>query len=137
MSRLDRKLLRTAVGGTLAAEGYPAASVSLVFVDDRRIRALHKRFFRDDTPTDVITFPMHDGDFLGEIVVSTSTARRVAREMKIPVREEILRYAVHGALHLAGYRDDGPRLRAKMWKRQEEIVANFATQLTRSVKPAL
>ena len=90
--------------------------ISFVLVSDARIAALHQEFMDDPAPTDVITF-RH-----GEIVISAETARRAARHWKLPLPEEITRYAVHGLLHLAGWSDGGPAEAAEMRRVQEKIL---------------
>ena len=90
--------------------------IGIVLVSDERIAALHDEFMSDPTPTDVITF-LH-----GEIVISAETARREAGRRKLPVPEEISRYAVHGLLHLAGWSDLDAGAAAEMRSVQEKIL---------------
>jgi probable rRNA maturation factor len=92
------------------------AEISFVLVSDARITALHDEFLDDPTPTDVITF--HHG----EIVMSAETACRESRRRGLALPEEIVRYAVHGLLHLAGWSDAGPGAAADMRIRQEKIL---------------
>lgn len=91
-------------------------TISVLLTTDRRIRAVHKKYLNDDTPTDVISFDH------GEIIVSVETARRYAKRHGIRSREEIARYLVHGLLHLFGYDDRTPRKRARMFARQERLL---------------
>lgn len=97
--------------------------VHFVAVSDRKIAALHGEFLSDPTPTDVITF--HHG----EIVLSAETALREARRHRIPVAEEVARYAVHGLLHLAGWDDADPGAAAEMHAMQEKILRSAAGAL--------
>ena len=99
-------------------------NLSVAVVGDGAIRGLNRKYLRHDTATDVLAFPM-GGDLVGEVVVSAPCAAREARKRKIPVREELLRYVIHGILHLLGYDDHRPRDRARMWKRQEEELAKL------------
>ena len=91
------------------------SEISFVLVSDRRIAWVHRKFMGDPTPTDVITF-LH-----GEIVLSVETARREALERRIPLPEEVARYAVHGLLHLGGWTDFGSTA-ATMTAMQEKIL---------------
>ena len=59
-------------------------------------------------------------EIVGE--VSADFARRYAREHKLPFREELARYLVHGALHLFGHDDIQPAARKRMLMRQEAIL---------------
>lgn len=82
-----------------AKRPWPAGDISVVFVSDRTIAALHDRFMGVSGPTDVITF-QH-----GEIVISAETAARQAREYRSSLARELQLYVVHGFLHLRGYDD--------------------------------
>mgnify|MGYP000135595826 CR=1 FL=1 len=86
----------------------PKLPVVVVLLDDRAVAALHRRFFGERGPTDVITF--RDG----EICVSAETAAREARARGIPPLHELLLYVVHGALHLKGHDDATAAARARM-----------------------
>jgi len=97
--------------------------IGIVLVSDQRIAALHHEFMSDSTPTDVITF-LH-----GEIVISAETARREAQRRKLPIPEEIARYAVHGLLHLAGWSDLDARAAAEMRSVQEKILRRVLRNL--------
>lgn len=102
--------------------------LSLAFVEDAEIRRLNRRFLGRDRATDVLAFRLDAGfpaagEFFGEVVVSAETAVREARRRGIPAAEELLRYVIHGILHLLGYDDRRPRGRARMWERQERELA--------------
>lgn len=111
----------------LQAEGQPEAELSVTLVDDDRIAQLHVDYMDIPGPTDVISFPLGDPEdpvpILGEVVVSVDTAAREAEERGITLREELLRYVVHGTLHLFGYDDHEPEDYAAMHARQEELLA--------------
>jgi probable rRNA maturation factor len=42
----------------------------------------------------------------GEVIISADTAAVSAAEIGWPSRAELLLYAIHGTLHLVGYRDE-------------------------------
>lgn len=104
----------------LSAEGARGWSVGVRLVNDRRLRAINKKYLNHDRATDVIAFGY--GGKSGDLAVSTDTARRTARALGISYREELARYLVHGVLHLLGYDDKAPKKRARMHKRQEKIL---------------
>ena len=86
------------------------------------IRRLNKKFLKHDYATDVISFGFGDEKGLGDLVVSVDMARRVAKELGIPLREELARYVVHGTLHLLGYEDKKKKDHDRMHKRQEALL---------------
>jgi len=88
-------------------------------VDDATSDQVHKDFMGIDGPTDVITF--HHG----EIVIGAEVASRQAAEYGEPLPREILRYLVHGLLHLAGHEDEEPTARKMMEQAQEEIISKI------------
>ncbi len=104
-------------------------TVSLVVLDDTAIRRLNRRFLGHACATDVIAFnlqpgvrPAGPGAPWGEVYVSATTACREAKVRGIAPDEELLRYAIHGMLHLFGYDDHRPADRRRMWSRQEALV---------------
>src|SRR3972149_7028579 len=123
--RINRKDIIRAVELVLGSVRRKSAGVNVVFIDNKTIKKLNRQFLRHDYITDVIAFPFDDGGLLGDVVVSVERASDEARRRGITTREEILRYVVHGVLHLVGYRDKRPADRKRMWARQEGIVAKF------------
>jgi probable rRNA maturation factor len=125
--RIDRRSLRRAVRTVLREEGVRAAEISLAVVEDAAIRQLHARYLHRDEPTDVLSFLLErsPAGLDGEIVVSGQTARRVAPKYRSTPARELLRYVIHGALHLAGWVDDTPRRRAAMRRREQECLARL------------
>ncbi len=93
-------------------ESVDCDEISVHLIDDRKISLMHEFYFQDSSPTDCISFPLDapgqrdDGIcFLGEIFLSTETAKRYAKEHEIDPYEEALLYLVHAFLHLLGYND--------------------------------
>jgi probable rRNA maturation factor len=97
------------------------ATLEVALVDDPTSDQVHRDFMDIEGPTDVITF--HHG----EIVIGAEVAERQAAEYDEPLARELLRYFVHGLLHLAGHEDAEPDERAAMEAAQESIVARLWT----------
>jgi probable rRNA maturation factor len=97
------------------------ATLEVALVDDVTSDQVHRDFMDIEGPTDVITF--HHG----EIVIGAEVAERQAAEYGEPLFREILRYFVHGLLHLAGHDDGEPDDRATMEAAQETIIARLWT----------
>jgi metalloprotein, YbeY/UPF0054 family len=93
----------------------PAGELSVAFLTDPALARLHADYLDDPTTTDVITF---EGDesvgHAGDICVSVDTALAYSKKHDIPFAEELLRYVIHGWLHLAGYDDLEPRKKRRM-----------------------
>jgi len=97
--------------------------IGVLITGDRQIRKINKRFLKHDFATDVISFGLDDAGHCGDVVVSVDTARRAAKELKIPFREELARYLVHGTLHLLGYKDKKKKDHERMHRRQEKLLS--------------
>lgn len=107
--------------------------VTVLLVTDAAIAALHATWFKDPTPTDVITFPAHDADagddtsdpHLGDIVLSLDTARAAIEENGWPLGREVAFVLIHGLLHLAGWDDATLPQREAMLAEGERLLQAF------------
>jgi len=121
--------VRRIVGAVLAGERCDA-TVQVAFLGPSRMRRLNLRWKGHDRPTDVLSFalPLPDKSLVGDVFVCGQVARRQARDLGIPEREELIRLVVHGTLHALGY--DHPegagRTTSAMWRRQERYVRALA-----------
>jgi probable rRNA maturation factor len=97
------------------------ATLEIALVDDATSDQVHRDFMDIEGATDVITF--HHG----EIVIGAEVAERQAAEYDEPLAREVLRYLVHGLLHLAGHEDADPAERATMEAAQEAIITRLWT----------
>ncbi len=125
-------LLERAVLATLRDAGVSAAEISLTLLDDEGIRNLNARYLGKDRPTDVIAFSLGDGgQTLGDVYIGYVQAGRQARELGLELREELVRLAIHGTLHVLGH--DHPqgdeRESSPMFARQESLVRAIVADL--------
>jgi len=137
-SRVQRAALVRLVRRTLRTERTPAGTaVTFYITTDQEIRALNRRFHATNAATDVLAFPSRDDAaprpasrtrkvYIGDVVISYDRARIQARAARWRIADELGLLAVHGLLHLLGYDDLRPSQRARMWKRQEEILGPIA-----------
>lgn len=88
---------------------------------------LNKQYLQHEGSTDVITFNYREdkstGPVLGEIFICIDDAIKQAKEFRTTWQAEVVRYVVHGVLHLLGYDDLKPDLRREM-KREENRFVN-------------
>ena len=92
------------------------AEIFILFISDRRMASLHRKFLNQSGPTDVLTF-QH-----GEIFISPETARRNARAFRNSLQHELELYIVHGLLHLHGFDDRSESGVRKMEAMQKRIL---------------
>ena len=100
-------------------------SVTLILCDHETVRDLNKTYLQHDYDTDVLAFAYSDSDksIEGEIYVDLDTAAERHEEFGVTFEHEVLRYSVHGALHLAGYRDDDSIEKRRMHDLEDRYLA--------------
>lgn len=105
--------------------------VSLVFCNDQFIKKLNKKYRGINKSTDVLSFAFRETfyplsieqSFLGEVIISTQTARKQANKFKHGFDKELAVLLIHGVLHLLGYNHLEIKDTIKMQKKEEELLA--------------
>lgn len=114
--------------------GLHNAQLSVLFVGDRAMRTLNRRYRGIDRPTDVLSFSLREGafasiqpDVLGDIVISIPVAARRAAAAGHPLAREIDLLLIHGLLHLLGYdHERGGKDAAVMRKKEAALLRRLA-----------
>jgi probable rRNA maturation factor len=98
-------------------------SLAVIFISDKEIKELHKKFLARSTYTDIITFNLGEGDNIeGEIYISLDRAKIQAKTYQVALLNEIARLIIHGCLHLAGYDDHHYKNRMIMKQREDHYL---------------
>lgn len=123
--------MRDAVEATLRAQKVKNALVSITLMRPAKMAALNKKHLKHSGATDIITFGFRDpaGAAIGDIYICPSVAMTNAKHFGVSAREELVRLAVHGALHVLGHEhpDGDARTKSPMWKLQERLVKKVLT----------
>jgi rRNA maturation RNase YbeY len=124
--RVPRAKLTRLAEIVLHAQGV-AKSVNLILVADSTMRQLNRRFRRQDTTTDVLSFAMEENidPLLGEIYISIPTARRNAVGDGRRLDEELLQLFCHGLLHLTGTHHPNAKARAEMKRLEDQYLLHL------------
>ena len=82
--------------------------LSLAFVSDAQIQALHHNYREKDKPTNVLSFPAAGpvsgpAAMLGDVVIALETVETEAKQKLISVQDHTAHLIIHGFLHLQGY----------------------------------
>ncbi|MGH7940404.1 MAG: rRNA maturation RNase YbeY [Limisphaerales bacterium] len=132
--KIDLRLLEKIAAATLAQLNITRAELGIVLVGAKEMASLNEKFLQHEGPTDVITFDYSDKVappgaartapravpviIRGEIFVCIAEAERQAIVFGTDWFSELVRYIVHGILHLSGHDDLEPLARKRM-KREE------------------
>jgi probable rRNA maturation factor len=113
--------------------GCHESELSILLVGDDEITQLNREYLSRDHPTNVLAFAMREGEhkdlhpvLLGDVVISTETAQREARQRDVTIEEEMALLLVHGILHLLGYEhEDIPEEADKMEAKEQEVLTRL------------
>jgi len=134
--KIGRHLLKQIIAALLADLKVENVELGVQLVAAPEMARLNEKFLRHQGPTDVITFDYLDNaarasrlhqsvcsrdgcaTLHGEIVICVDEAVAQARKFGTSWQSEIIRYVVHGILHLRGFDDSRADVRRRM-KREE------------------
>ncbi|MDP3286390.1 MAG: rRNA maturation RNase YbeY [Desulfobacterales bacterium] len=108
----------------------PDGELSILIEDDKGIAGLNSEYLHRKGPTNVIAFPMRDGnshvmnpDILGDVVISIETAEREGNDAGTGMKRRFAELLIHGILHLFGFDHEKNSYQAKkMEKKAGELL---------------
>ena len=121
----------------LGALDCPDGEISILIVDDPQIEKLNRKYLNRPGPTNVIAFPMREGEFsqltpqlLGDVVISTETSAKEAQNSGMSTEQRFNELLVHGILHLFGYDHVASAKDAReMEKKSQELLELIETSM--------
>ena len=127
--KISKQLVAAQANAILSKEKIDCDEVIIYFVDDKKISKIHKKLFNNPSATDTISIPYDRPSdrslgycFLGEVFISTETAKKYAAEHDICPHLEATLYMIHGLLHLVGYDDISSKDRIIMRKKEKSCM---------------
>jgi len=109
----------------------PDSALNVIFIDDRQMARLNRKYRGQAVATDVLSFNIDDtggeGKIFGEIYISSDTAAKNAGKYNIPFTDEIIRLCCHGFLHLFGYDHERRQDRLIMEAREKHYLERLTT----------
>jgi probable rRNA maturation factor len=123
----------------LLAEHFPRDhfELGIHLVAAAEMARLNERFLQHAGSTDVITFDYADNArrvsspvpaFCGEIFICLDEAVALARRFRTTWQSELVRYLIHGVLHLRGYDDQDPAARRRMKQVENRLLGKVSRQ---------
>lgn len=147
--RINPRLLKQLVLALFAELEIAEAELGISLVAAREMALVNETFLQHEGSTDVITFDHTDNvppvsrrqdklDFPagcrkhvhGELFICVDDAIQQAKEFKTKWQSEVVRYVVHGVLHLLGYDDLKPDLRRVMKREENRLVRQLAKRFS-------
>ena len=121
--KISARQLKQIMGALFAELKITRAELGIHLVGAKEMAKVNWQFLRHEGSTDVITFDHLNSEskisnfklgIHGELFVCVDEAVLQAKNFKTSWQAEVVRYVVHGVLHLLGHDDLKPDLRRKM-----------------------
>jgi probable rRNA maturation factor len=137
--KINLRFLKKITNRLLLELEVEAAEISICLVDAPEMTRLNETFLRHAGPTDVITFdyaapgsPTPDAgpEVHGEIFVCVTEAVSQARKFDASWQSEIVRYIVHGVLHLLSFDDSNAVARRKMKREEARLLGGLTRRFS-------
>ncbi len=101
--------------------------INYIFCSDESLLAVNQQYLQHDYYTDIITFPYEsESGIASDIFISVDRIKDHANEFGQGFEHELHRIVFHGALHLVGFDDKEPELKAEMTKKEDEYLRYLA-----------
>ena len=139
--RVDLRLLRKITIACLKEIfDEPQFELGIHLVAAEEMATVNQNFLQHSGSTDVITFDYSASETVlyGEIFISIDDAVSQAKEFGTTWQSELVRYIVHGILHLRGFDDLNAIVRKKMKREENRVLHELASRfpLNKLQRPA-
>jgi rRNA maturation RNase YbeY len=130
---LNTKFLRNVLRALLIDElSQDDFEIGVSIIGDEAMTRMNEGYLRHKGSTDVITFDYTDADhpkcLAGEIFVCLDEALAQAPRFRVSWQNELVRYAVHGILHLSGYDDKTAAALRKMKREENRLMRRLSAR---------
>ena len=149
--KINTRLLKEIVQEVFAElkiESVESVELGISLVGAREMTLLNETFLKHEGSTDIITFDYQEPGtgsrkpelkLHGELFICVDEAILQAKRFRSTWQSEIVRYVVHGILHLLGHDDLKPALRRRMKREENRLVRRLSrkisfAQLSRTAK---
>lgn len=135
--KINSRLLKEIVAAILAELKIENAEVEINLIGAMEMAALNETFLGHEGSTDVITFNYQESEsriqnpeLHGEIFVCVDDAISQAKKFKTNWQAEVVRYVIHGILHLLGHDDLRAGLRRKMKREENSLLRGLSKKFS-------
>lgn len=146
--KISTRFLKQITGELFRELQITNVELGINIVSAREMTLVNETFLQHEGSTDVITFdhrnterrtPNRETEIHGELFICVDDAILQAKEFDTSWQSEVIRYVVHGILHLLGHDDLQAIARRKMKREENRLVRMLAkrfslAQLSRKAK---
>jgi rRNA maturation RNase YbeY len=137
--QINARLLKQIAVELFAELKITEAELGINIVTAEEMAKVNWQFLQHEGSTDVITFSYEKPEagsqkselkLHGELFICVDEAVLQAKEFKTSWQSEVVRYVVHGILHLLGHDDLKPPLRRKMKREENRLVRQLSQRFS-------
>ena len=137
--KINARRLKQVVAGLFAELQITEAELGINLVGAREMILVNENFLQHEGSTDVITFDHLDPrpqtpdprrQLHGELFVCVDEAVLQAKQFGTSWQSEVVRYVVHGVLHLTGHDDLEAAARRKMKREENRLMLLLAKRFS-------
>lgn len=119
----DNEFFKKIAKIVLRGENQGNKDLSIVLVNQDKIKELNRKYRKKNKATDVLSFE------LGDVIICLPEVKKNAKRYQITFQKELTRVLIHGILHLLGYDHKKTKIKAEeMRKKEEKYFLNFKFQ---------
>ena len=131
LRRVNLRLLRTIADRALEwSSTSGSVDLGIYLVAEPEITRLNETFLKHAGSTDVISFNYseRESELIGEIFICVCEAIRQSKMFRTSWQSELVRYVVHGILHLKGFDDLRAAERRKMKDEENRLMRKLISE---------
>ena len=137
--KFNTRVLRAIVSALLVKLEVTQGEIGVHLVGAAEMAGVNWQFLQHSGSTDVITFDHREAvlvpdhpelELYGELFVCVDDALKQAEAFRTTWTSEVVRYVVHGVLHLLGHDDLQPHLRRRMKREEERLLRWLETRFS-------
>lgn len=134
---INARYLKLIATGLFEELAVPDGELGINLVGAREMTLVNETFLKHEGSTDVITFDHNEGApkkaspaLHGELFVCVDEAILQARRFRTRWQSEVVRYIVHGVLHLQGHDDLRAEPRRRMKREENRLVRRLSRKFS-------
>ena len=140
--KINSRLLKQIIAALFEDLKIEGAELGINVVSAKEMAQVNWNYLRHEGSTDVITFDYGENarlartlappDLNGEIFICVDDAISQAKQFKTSWQLEIVRYIVHGVLHLLGHDDVNAKAKRKMKAEENRLLRKLSARFALS-----
>jgi len=128
----ERGNLKGFINNLIIKEKRKLNNLNYIFCSDQALLRINRKYLGHNFYTDVVTFDLSSSpkEILADIYISAARIKENAKNLQIPIKEELHRVMFHGLLHLCGYNDKTEQQKKLMRKMEDFYTTLYFSRST-------